>query len=200
MSANQTPAGNRERVRPGVPARACATGRRQRGVALIIGLVILVVLALLGASAYSVATQDERIAGNARDRSRAMDAAETALRECEHFIEQNGSPAFNGQNRGMLAAPANGGMWVGDTKDWTTLPASSVYPLPPAKLVNPEWTGGVPACVAEAYALSNKDRGIAPAGLPQQQQPSMQVARVTARGYGLNSNTQVNLVSYVAFY
>jgi Tfp pilus assembly protein PilX len=180
---------------------------RQRGVALIIGLVILVVLALLGASAYSVATQDERIAGNARDRSRALDAAETMLRNCEYFIQTN-SPAIS-----AASAPAIGAGWTGENPSlaWpstasalpTGSPASwsweTVYSFPNAATINPEWSQA-PQCIAEGFVLSNADRGVARAGLPQQQQPTLKVAHVTARGYGLNTNTNVTLVSYVAFY
>jgi len=171
---------------PGAPMR-------QRGIALIIGLIILVVLALLGASAYSVATQDERIAGNARDHSRAMDAAETMLRYCEYFI-QTTSPPFDGSVPGMLPAPAAGSTWVGDNPN-TNWSAVSTASLPPAMQVNPEWSQP-PQCIAESYAFTGSVRQ---GGLPGQA-ATMKVAHVTARGYGLNTNTAVTLVSYVAFY
>ncbi len=168
---------------------------RQRGVALIIGLVILVVLALLGVSAYSVATQDERIAGNSRDRSRAQDAAETMLRACEYFIQTN-KPAFDGSIAGMHPAPAAGGVWLGESSaPWSV----ATYSLPNAATLNPEWSQP-PQCLAEEFSLSNNDKGVSPAGLPTNQQNSMRVAHVAARGYGLNTNTQVTLVSYFAFY
>jgi hypothetical protein len=174
-----------------------ATAPRQRGVALIIGLVILVVLALLGVSAYSVATQDERIAGNARDHARAQDAAETMLRACEYYI-QTANPAFDGSVPGMYPAPAPGGVWIGEsTTPWPT--SVTTYQLPSASAINPEWSQP-PQCLVEEYPLSNNDKGVAPGGLPNQQQGSIRVAHVAARGFGLSRNTQVTLVSYFAFY
>ena len=187
-------------------ASAVAAGAaRQRGVALLIGMVILVVLALLGASAYSLATQDERIAGNARDRARAAENAEIMLRECEHYINvqaQAGTAVFDGSQAGMLAAPPVGSPWYGEIADWTTLPSTvSFYSLPSAKALPATATKKQPQCIAEEFQLSAADRGISPAGLPvNQHPPPIRVAHVTARGWGLNSNTQVTLVSYVAFY
>ncbi len=173
----------------------------QRGVALIIGLVILVVLALLGASAYSVATQDERIAGNARDHARAMDAAESMLRDCEHYVQNTAGLVFDssGGPGGMFIAPAAGQPWLGDVPTaWT----GSTYALPAAKFMaaqagGSQWSQS-PQCIAEEFDLVSTGQVIAPAGVPRTT-PSLRAARITARGYGLNPNTVVTLVSTVAF-
>ena len=170
----------------------------QRGVALIVGMIILVMLALLGASAYSVATQDERIAGNARDRSRAMAAAETMLRDCEYYV-QSGAASFdsNGSNPGMYLAPSvPGTTWLGDRTSWTNL---NPRLLANYQTMNPDWEGGQPQCIAELLP-SSATPGVKPAGLPLGGVGSPQVAHITARGYGLNSNTVVTLVSYVSWW
>src|SRR3974390_749961 len=140
--------------------RRLPTSTRQRGVALIIGLVILVVLALLGASAYSVATQDERIAGNARDHARAMDAAETMLRDCEYYLQSGGATAFDGSIAGMYSAPALGTTWRSDSP--TAWAAAQTYLLPAAKRVNPEWSQ-IPQCIVEEYPLGSQV--VSPAGV-----------------------------------
>lgn len=176
------------------------TPTRQRGVALIVGLVILVVLALLGASAYSVATQDERIAGNARDRARATDAAETVLRECEAYI-MNNAPTFDGSVPGMLAAPAIGAPWLGENMATWPTGGNQVYVLPTAKRPGRSAAGwsNWPVCLAEGFQLSPSDIGPAPGGLAKQSQVPVRVAHVTAHGWGLNPNTQVTLVSYISY-
>jgi len=181
-----------------------ASAAQQRGVALIIGMVILVLLALLGASAYSVATQDERIAGNARDHARAMAAAETMLRDCEYHV-QTGA-AFNGTTStpptdpGMYLAPGALGntntTWLGDQTSWAALAPRL---LPNYQTINPDWLGGQPQCIAELLPPSAIP-GVKPAGLPLGGVGTPQVAHVTARGYGLNSNTVVTLVSYVSWW
>lgn len=68
---------------------------RQSGVALVVGLIFLVVLSLLGISAMQSATLEERMAGNLRDRSLAVQSAEAALRDAENDIlgiRANGIP------------------------------------------------------------------------------------------------------------
>jgi len=60
--------------------------RRQRGVALLTGLIFLVILTLLGIAAARMAGLEERMSGNMRDRSIAMQAAEMALRDAERDI------------------------------------------------------------------------------------------------------------------
>ena len=184
--------------------RFAASAARQHGVALIIGMVILVLLALLGASAYSVATQDERIAGNARDRARAMAAAETMLRDCEYHV-QSGA-AFNGTNTtaptdpGMYLAPGSPGTtnttWLGDQTSWAGLAPRL---LPNYQTINPDWLGGPPQCIAELLP-AGAIPGVKPGGLPLGGVGSPQLAHVTARGYGLNANTVVTLVSYVSWW
>lgn len=59
---------------------------RQSGAALITGLIFLVVLSMIGVTAARMSTLEERMSGNMRDRSIAMQAAELALRDAERDI------------------------------------------------------------------------------------------------------------------
>lgn len=54
--------------------------QRQRGIALAVALVFLLLLSLLGVSAMQTSTLQERMAGNERDRGVAFEAAEAGLR------------------------------------------------------------------------------------------------------------------------
>jgi type IV pilus assembly protein PilX len=63
---------------------------RQRGVALITGLIFLVVLTLLGITAARMSSLEERMSGNTRDRSLAVQAAEMTLRDAELDIRNSG--------------------------------------------------------------------------------------------------------------
>ena len=58
----------------------------QRGVALLIALIFLVILTLLGLTAMQSSVLEEKMAGNLRDRAIAMDAAYAALRDFERDI------------------------------------------------------------------------------------------------------------------
>ena len=171
-------------------------GHRQRGIALVVGLVILVILALLGTTAYSVATQEERMAGNARDHARAFQAAELALRECENQVLKG--PIFAAPGSaivpGMLTAPTNG-TWTGDSKPSTW----QAYARPPKT-----WTPAnfnlngegptAPVCIAEDFERGTKLNWSTTKTLIQHS------ARVTAVGYGITTGAKVTLVSYVNYF
>ena len=164
--------------------------RPQQGIALIVGLVILVILALLGTTAYSVATQEERMAGNARDHARAFEAAEFALRFCETQVKNN--PVFQPvatapAGAGFLAAPTNG-QWTGDGP----IAAWSQYAVAPTN-----FTGDAaqpPICIAEDFQKGVKLDPSSPLKLIPH------TARVTAVGYGITSGANVTLVSYYNYF
>jgi type IV pilus assembly protein PilX len=54
----------------------------QRGATLIITLVMLVLITLVAVSSIRTSTMDERMAGNSRDRDKALQAAEAAVLLC----------------------------------------------------------------------------------------------------------------------
>lgn len=62
---------------------------RQTGAALITGLIFLVVLTMIGITAARMSTLEERMSGNMRDRSVAMQAAELALRDAERDVNNS---------------------------------------------------------------------------------------------------------------
>jgi type IV pilus assembly protein PilX len=160
-----------------------------RGIALIVGLVILAILSMIGVAAFSISTQEERMAGNSRDRMRAFEAAEAALRDCEAFVGNSPPPAFDGTVAGMYPAPASNLPTKAEAIDWTVNGNVHTYAGP----LNSEWSRP-PACIAETFPVS---RGTVPLGTPINQQ-QVQMAHITAVGYGLNRNTVVRLESYYA--
>lgn len=58
---------------------AVGRGRRQRGITLVISLIMLVALALIATSAFKGSTTNLRTVGNAQSRQEAFAAAQTAL-------------------------------------------------------------------------------------------------------------------------
>ena len=79
----------------------------QRGVALIITLLILLVMTIVSVSSVQTTTIEERMAGNLRDRNLAFQAAETALRNAESFIEGLDPETFE-----ALVQPAAPACWA----------------------------------------------------------------------------------------
>lgn len=62
---------------------------RQKGVALIVSLILLMIMTLLGLAGIRGITQEERMANHSFDRSLAFQAIEAALRNVEQLIETN---------------------------------------------------------------------------------------------------------------
>ncbi len=61
--------------------------RRQRGVVLIVSLILLLVVTLLAVSSMQGTVLEEKMAGNTRDRNLAFQTTESAIREAETYIE-----------------------------------------------------------------------------------------------------------------
>lgn len=62
------------------------TAHNQQGAALVISLLMLLILTLLGVSGMQGTVLQERMASNTRDRSIAFQAAESAMRDAEAFL------------------------------------------------------------------------------------------------------------------
>jgi len=107
------------RHRPPVPAR---------GFSLIVILLTMLVLSFLALGAMNSAVVQERMAGNARERNVALQAAEAALRDAEADIEANPDSAngFTEDCNGGLcippsdtaSGPKSAPIW--QTIDWDT--------------------------------------------------------------------------------
>ncbi len=69
-------------------------GQQQSGIALIIGLVMLLILTIIMIAAVQVTVLEERMAGNSQNQNVAFQAAESALREAEALID-SGAVQFN---------------------------------------------------------------------------------------------------------
>ena len=87
---------------------------RERGVVLVVSLIMLLVLTLLGVTAMQSTIMQERMAGNAREVSMAFQAAEAALRDGENALIAltdrpamcSTAPCSSVWERGLLAEPA----------------------------------------------------------------------------------------------
>jgi type IV pilus assembly protein PilX len=69
-----------------------STPRPQRGVVLVIGLIILVVMTILGITAMQTTLVEEKMAGNLRDKDVAFRAAEAGLQEGLTYLNRQAEP------------------------------------------------------------------------------------------------------------
>ena len=76
MSPNHRAMSRNNMTRP--IARPCGN-ERERGMALIMSLVILMILTLLGITAMSTSSLEEKMSGNTQEGTRAFEVAESGL-------------------------------------------------------------------------------------------------------------------------
>ncbi len=162
-----------------------AARRRQAGLSLIMGLLFLALLALLGLAAMNVSLLEERMAGNAQDRTLAFNAAEAALRDCETVLQAANLPVFDGSN-GLYQPAAIGADPVWESIDWNASGTTRVVATTPAG------AAAAPRCIIEELpALTGLDGNDSRAA--GRTQPETNIYRVTARGVGANPVTVVML-------
>ncbi len=151
MHAN--PVSAAQRIAPGThinnPSPLRGEGRvrgilKERGTALIFALVMLLLLTLLGITAVTTSSLQEKMAGNMRDQYMAQQAGDSILRDGQAWV-------VNQQDKPIPSCPPAsgpaGGIW-----DSTCLPANAGatganWWLPPAA-TDTWWSGnGVPTSV-----------------------------------------------------
>lgn len=87
---------------------------KNKGSALIIALVFLLIMTLIGTTAMQGTSQQEKMAGNMRDRSLAFQAAEAALRVAQGTID-SGAPTITT----VPNSPLTDSNWI-NTFVWST--------------------------------------------------------------------------------
>jgi type IV pilus assembly protein PilX len=169
---------------------------RQRGVVLIISLVLLLILTMISVTVARLQTVEERMAQNIHNRQLAMEAAEATLRDVEFNVRQAlpGFTDFSGATAGLYTLiPANGS--VLSTINWA-LPAQI---LTSVAIAGPALSGVTlnqqPVAIAELLpAVCWPGDNCSMKTFPQQVAPTY---RVTSRGYGADTTATITVQSIV---
>lgn len=131
-------------TRPTVPSLAKAT--TQRGAALYVAMIMLLLLTLIGVAAMQVASLQQRMATNFNDFSLAFQRGEGALRQSEFELQRS-------FDTGALRAET---YCLGDATSWANAIEPGAVPppqvrkiyggaCPGARPIDPTAEGGVPA-------------------------------------------------------
>jgi type IV pilus assembly protein PilX len=104
-------------------APVVSASRDQRGVALIVVLILLIVMSILGIAIMRSSAMQERMSANLRDRSIAFQAAEGALRFAQNQVLGGGS--WDTQIPTDDDCGASGICPTGSDPVWMSLPAGS---------------------------------------------------------------------------
>lgn len=171
-------------------------GRAQRGSVLFVALMVLVVLAGIGAYAAQNAGIGEKMARNQIDRDLAFQAAEAALRDAEQwaFANLGTGSAFVSTCNGGLCLPSQTFTPVWDSVDWSSVtpviygtptgaPAMTDLYQQPRYII--ELLPDMPALPGASAVLGNRPASAA-TGV---------AFRITAVAWGRNAATQVMLQS-----
>ena len=118
--------------------------RAQRGVALVIGLILLVVMTLFGLLVVRNISGDERMAGYTYDRALALQGAEAALRQAEALVET------------IKPQPTSG------CSDFTVSPDTVRVCAAPAATDTPRWLVISFTCLFSALAFSSGSLTVTP--------------------------------------
>ena len=113
----------------------------QRGAVLIITMIMLVLLTLITVSAIRATTTDEKMAGNSRDRDKALQAAEAAVQQCLNMVNAGTFAPV------LLPVPASSNApqhWDVDANWSSSSPNSLAVSLPGAGLAES------PRCLVES--------------------------------------------------
>lgn len=164
----------------------------QRGSALIVSLIILIVMTVLGLTAMSGSGLQEKMAGNNRDMALAFQAAEAALRDGESYYENTVDDpvsAFNGANPGLYAKGSNPDIFSDATWENARTYSGAIngvasQPRYIIELIEPIGELDNGKLMSEGYGESS-DLG----------RMTTTVVRVTARGVGGAEDTVVYLQS-----
>jgi type IV pilus assembly protein PilX len=169
------------------------SSRSQRGVALFLALVVLLIITVLGVSGLQTTTLEERMAANARDRDLAFQAAEAALIDAERFLNSAVLGEFANNNGRYLLNSVRIPIWHGNNRregEGGVITFSVNRPGAGAQ------AAPIPTVVRQPeYFIEQFPATLPPGGSLEAGVPADEIAffRVTARGFGGRENTVVVL-------
>ncbi len=178
---------------------------RQRGAVLIVALVLLLVLTILGTAGLQDTTMEERMAGNFRDLSVALEAAEAALREGEAFIPEEVARVFpTGRPTPDEAQLLLGGTADDDSDTDGTYAVveqskdpyiDAVFTLTISIDVSNDIASQSPLFYVEVLPGVDLPESDLQIGRPDALPPETSFYRVTAKGFGVSPNSEAILQS-----
>lgn len=181
---------------------------RQRGIALVVSLVLLIMVLLLGVSAAQLSLQGEKAARSERDRNVAFLAAEDALKDAEHDIDDSSDPARRtafDTGEGFAEGCAAGGLRlrapVGAAPAWQAVDLSGVEDGGGCTVAHGAYTGAAMP-TGEGFLPFKKPRYLIermechqPGDEASAGAPPHYCYRVTAIGFGAQPETEAVLQS-----
>tara|TARA_R110001583_G_scaffold42202_9_gene134197 strand:+ start:2314 stop:2790 length:477 start_codon:yes stop_codon:yes gene_type:complete len=149
----------------------------QKGITLIICMIVLLVVTLLGLSSIRDTSLEEKMAGNMKNRNVAFQAAESALREGEAFVRSE--PKFDGSVAGLY--PQMTSVWPMSAASWGVGSAVKSYSGTLSGVTSPP-----------VYIIEQMEPDISPS-IRSGQEVNKPFYRITARAVGSTDTAVVIL-------
>ena len=170
-------------------------GHKQRGWILVIGLVVLVMLSIIAIALMRTTMGEEKMAGANRDINLSFEAAETALRGAEIFIEsQVDDSLFATTGTGIYAQGADPGNAEPNAflTSWSDTNSRILATAPTGVTTAPRY-------MIKKVGESGDEGSLNLGGYGETDLSQKSVIyRITARGTGGNDSTQTVLRSHYA--
>jgi type IV pilus assembly protein PilX len=180
----------------------------QRGVVLVSSLLLLLVVTIMALSMFRSFGIQEKVAGNMREKQRALQAAESAQQFAELWLINNSATSAPVVCNALLTAPAQG--QICSNKLWLSLPAGVKLTTVPWAVVGGPASGvGVtytpPGMQVQTASAANTYFGaptfyISDAGVSIDASVPGEIFQIDAFGYGGNQNTAAVVESTYAVY
>ena len=176
-------------------AQVRVTRHRQRGIALITAMLLLIVVTIMALSMFRSYGTQERLAGNTRDKQRAINAAIGAQQYAESLLASGAAPATGTCPAGLLPSLTSAEVCSAVLPDFSKLPwtAGNTYTQFTSNAINgvknvlsavgTNDTAGQSASYVQAPVFYITDLG------PNKGTPAGEVYQVDALGYGGTANT-----------
>lgn len=121
--------------------------RSQRGIALVVALILLLLITMVGLAAMRSTLMQQRMAGNLYDRQVALQNAEAALRAATALVPTTPTLVWhNCQNSGVTCLP--------NPFNDSTLPSTAIHPVSSGTSAG-AYTAGVTAGYQPQYVVEN---------------------------------------------
>jgi type IV pilus assembly protein PilX len=181
----------------------------QRGVVLVSSLLLLLVVTIMALSMFRSFGIQEKVAGNMREKQRALQAAESAQQYAELWLINNAATTAPAACNSLLSANAGLGQ-ICSNKLWLSLPVGTTVATVPwavAGTANVGVTYVPPGMTVAAATASNSNAYfgaptfyISDAGASVDPNVPGEVYQIDAVGYGGNGNTAAVVESTYAVY
>jgi type IV pilus assembly protein PilX len=181
----------------------------QRGVVLVSSLLLLLVVTIMALSMFRSFGIQEKVAGNMREKQRALQAAESAQQFAELWLTNNSATTASVVCAAKLSANAGLGQ-ICSNKLWLSLPAGvtvATVPWAVAGAANVGVTYVPPGMTVATASASNANAYfgaptfyISDAGVSVDPNVPGEVYQIDAVGYGGNGNTAAVVESTYAVY